>query len=161
MPLAVLWLPVVLLPSAEDPLAVVERRHPRLETGDQLFNGLRLVAGRLKRRYKLKWLVHGEFPNAIRDFRTSARGNHLLLKPNRRGMLFLHTGGTDMKRRISGYTLIELVISLAVSGTLMGIAVPSMLSAIYAADAGEAGLREMDAGRSARHGSGPLHRGDR
>jgi type IV fimbrial biogenesis protein FimT len=43
-----------------------------------------------------------------------------------------------MKRSISGFTLLELAISLAVSGTLMGVAVPSMLSAIYAADAGEA-----------------------
>jgi type IV fimbrial biogenesis protein FimT len=42
-----------------------------------------------------------------------------------------------MKRSKHGFTLVELVIVLAVSGTLMGIAVPSMLSAMYAAESGE------------------------
>lgn len=52
-------------------------------------------------------------------------------------MLFLHTGETDMKHMIAGFTMIELVIGLAVGGTLMGIAVPSMLSALHAAHSAE------------------------
>lgn len=42
-----------------------------------------------------------------------------------------------MKRTVSGFTLIELLIGLAVGGTLMGVAVPSMLSAMHAAHSAE------------------------
>lgn len=43
-----------------------------------------------------------------------------------------------MKMNNQGFTLIELMISLAVSGILMGVAIPASLSAIHATRASEA-----------------------